>query len=62
MTEIAIEPDPKVIEEICRKVREFMRVWLDEFLKETPKLPVVGLVDIEHPVEGYVAIIDLFRN
>ena len=62
MTEIASEPDPKVIEEICRKVREFMRVWVEEFLKEAPELPVVSLVDIELPAECNVAVIDIFRN
>ncbi len=62
MTEIALELDPEVIKEICRKVREFMRMWVEEFLKEAPELPVVGLVDIELSVEGYVAVIDIFRN
>jgi len=46
MADKMIEPDPEEMAEICRKVREFMSTWLDEFLKETTEMPGVDHVDI----------------
>ncbi|MFC1558962.1 hypothetical protein ACFL39_00020 [Gemmatimonadota bacterium] len=53
---------PEELAEICRKVKEFMSDWLDDFCQETEEPPGVNRINKGFPETTVVSVIDIFYN
>ncbi len=62
MEDIASGLDPETLEMIGRNVKEFMRLWLDDFLAEATEIPSLGFVDIQLPLGCGIIVTDFWNN
>jgi len=62
MEDMASGLDPETLEMIGRNVKEFLRVWLDDFLAEAAEEPSMESVDSQIPLGCDATVTDIWNN